>query len=147
LTHGILGITLPLISLPFCSGSDSDRFVEVTPMLQLLRTNGNNPSEEIIKRHIARMQENNLYGSKVRSGVGVLRCNPFVSLTIDGKHLDYSHGCMEAFLYSFKKTSALESGGIAKSDENRMVGQYWLRNPPIAASNDLKTAIREAWKI
>ncbi|MDR1906997.1 MAG: glucose-6-phosphate isomerase [Puniceicoccales bacterium] len=45
----------------------------------------------------------------------------------------------------FKEMSALESGGIANPDENRMVGHYWLRNPPIAPSNDLKTAISEVW--
>jgi glucose-6-phosphate isomerase len=43
----------------------------------------------------------------------------------------------------FKEMAALESGGIANPDENRMVGHYWLRNPAIAPSNDLRTAITE----
>ncbi|MDR1906996.1 MAG: HPr(Ser) kinase/phosphatase [Puniceicoccales bacterium] len=60
LSHEILGITLPLITLPFCSGSDSHRLIEVVAMLQLLKINGNNPAEEITKRLIAHMQENNL---------------------------------------------------------------------------------------
>ncbi|MDR1590584.1 MAG: HPr(Ser) kinase/phosphatase [Puniceicoccales bacterium] len=59
-SYEILGITLPLVTLPLCPGSDSYRLVEVTTMLQLLRANGNNPAEEITKRLIAHMQENNL---------------------------------------------------------------------------------------
>jgi HPr kinase/phosphorylase len=54
----ILGITLPLTLLPFCSGSDSYRLVEVAAALQLLRSNGNNPAKEITKRLIAHLQEN-----------------------------------------------------------------------------------------
>jgi HPr kinase/phosphorylase len=53
----ILGVTLPLVILPSCSGNDAYRLVEVTTMLQLLRANGNNPAEEITKRLIAHMQE------------------------------------------------------------------------------------------
>jgi HPr kinase/phosphorylase len=56
----ILGITLPLITLPLCSGSDSYRLIEVATTLQLLRANGNNPAEEITKRFFAHLQENNL---------------------------------------------------------------------------------------
>ncbi|MDR2812711.1 MAG: glucose-6-phosphate isomerase [Puniceicoccales bacterium] len=45
----------------------------------------------------------------------------------------------------FREMAALESGSIANFDENRMVGHYWLRNPAIAPSGDLKTAISEVW--
>jgi glucose-6-phosphate isomerase len=45
----------------------------------------------------------------------------------------------------FKEMAILESGGIANPDENRMVGHYWLRNPAIAPSNDLRAAITEVW--
>ncbi|MDR1367026.1 MAG: HPr(Ser) kinase/phosphatase, partial [Puniceicoccales bacterium] len=45
----ILGITLPLITLPCCSGSDSCRLIEIATMLQLLKANGNNPAEKIEK--------------------------------------------------------------------------------------------------
>ncbi|MDR1367028.1 MAG: glucose-6-phosphate isomerase [Puniceicoccales bacterium] len=45
----------------------------------------------------------------------------------------------------FKEMAALESGAIANFDEHRMVGHYWLRNPAIAPSNNLKTAISEIW--
>lgn len=45
----------------------------------------------------------------------------------------------------FKEMSFLESGGIANPDENRMVGHYWLRNPAIAPTPELKNAITEVW--
>ncbi|MDR3317681.1 MAG: glucose-6-phosphate isomerase [Puniceicoccales bacterium] len=45
----------------------------------------------------------------------------------------------------FKEMAALESGGIGNPDENRMVGHYWLRNPAIAPSNDLRTMIIDVW--
>lgn len=48
----ILGITLPLTTLPCCSGSDSCRLIEIATMLQLLKANGNNPAEKIEKRLI-----------------------------------------------------------------------------------------------
>lgn len=35
----------------------------------------------------------------------------------------------------------LESGAIANPDENRMVGHYWLRNPSLAPSEELKREI------
>ncbi len=41
----------------------------------------------------------------------------------------------------------LESGGIANPDEKRMVGHYWLRNPKLAPSpeirNEIETTVRE----
>ncbi|MDR2806924.1 MAG: glucose-6-phosphate isomerase [Puniceicoccales bacterium] len=40
----------------------------------------------------------------------------------------------------------LENGSIANRDENRMVGHYWLRNPSIAPSSEIKTAIVELWR-
>jgi serine kinase of HPr protein (carbohydrate metabolism regulator) len=55
----ILGHRLPLINLPFCSGNDSYRLVEVATTLQLLRTSGNNPAKELSQRLIKHMLENN----------------------------------------------------------------------------------------
>ncbi|MDR2200908.1 MAG: HPr(Ser) kinase/phosphatase, partial [Puniceicoccales bacterium] len=55
----ILNHRLPLINLPFCSGNDSYRLVEVATTLQLLRTSGNNPAEELSQRLIKHMLENN----------------------------------------------------------------------------------------
>ncbi|MDR2200909.1 MAG: glucose-6-phosphate isomerase [Puniceicoccales bacterium] len=45
----------------------------------------------------------------------------------------------------FKEMAFLESGGIANGDEQRMVGHYWLRNPSIAPSSDLKKIIGDLW--
>jgi glucose-6-phosphate isomerase len=44
---------------------------------------------------------------------------------------------------AFAAMQALEAGGIANPDENRMVGHYWLRAPQSAPTADLKTEIEE----
>jgi glucose-6-phosphate isomerase len=45
------------------------------------------------------------------------------------------------FTQAFQDMDALERGAIANPDENRMVGHYWLRNPDLAPSANLKQAI------
>lgn len=42
---------------------------------------------------------------------------------------------------AFKDMAALEAGAIANPDENRMVGHYWLRNPDLAPTPELKQEI------
>jgi glucose-6-phosphate isomerase len=42
---------------------------------------------------------------------------------------------------AFADIAALEGGAIANPDEGRMVGHYWLRNPDLAPSPELKQAI------
>ena len=42
---------------------------------------------------------------------------------------------------AFANMTALESGAIANPDENRMVGHYWLRNPPLAPSPEIRKEI------
>lgn len=44
---------------------------------------------------------------------------------------------------AFKDMAALEGGAIANPDENRMVGHYWLRNPDLAPTPELKRDIVE----
>jgi glucose-6-phosphate isomerase len=44
---------------------------------------------------------------------------------------------------AFADMAALESGAIANPDEGRMVGHYWLRNPELAPTPELKAAICE----
>jgi glucose-6-phosphate isomerase len=44
---------------------------------------------------------------------------------------------------AFQDMVALEGGAIANPDENRMVGHYWLRNPDLAPSPELKQEIVE----
>ena len=42
---------------------------------------------------------------------------------------------------AFVDIAALEAGAIANPDEGRMVGHYWLRNPELAPTPELKQAI------
>lgn len=52
------------------------------------------------------------------------------------------HQTMESRITkAFDDVEALESGAIANPDENRMVGHYWLRNPQIAPSEEIRNAI------
>src|SRR5262245_8677367 len=44
---------------------------------------------------------------------------------------------------AFTEMEALEAGGIANHDENRMVGHYWLRAPERAPRPELRRAIEE----
>ncbi len=47
---------------------------------------------------------------------------------------------------AFSDMDALESGAIANPDENRMVGHYWLRNPGLAPSAEIRQAIEDAFE-
>ncbi len=42
---------------------------------------------------------------------------------------------------AFDAMSKLEAGAIANPDENRMVGHYWLRNPSLAPTDEIKSEI------
>jgi len=42
---------------------------------------------------------------------------------------------------AFAAMDALERGGIANPDENRMVGHYWLRNPELSPTAEIRSAI------
>jgi glucose-6-phosphate isomerase len=44
---------------------------------------------------------------------------------------------------AFQDILALEQGAIANTDENRMVGHYWLRDPDLAPTEELKQDIIE----
>lgn len=44
---------------------------------------------------------------------------------------------------AFRSMAALERGAIANPDEGRMVGHYWLRNPAIAPTKEIRNAIQE----
>ncbi len=45
---------------------------------------------------------------------------------------------------AFDDMAALESGAIGNPDENRMVGHYWLRNPSLAPTPEIRLEIEEA---
>jgi len=42
---------------------------------------------------------------------------------------------------AFARMSELEAGAIANPDENRMVGHYWLRNPALAPTSEVRDEI------
>jgi glucose-6-phosphate isomerase len=48
------------------------------------------------------------------------------------------------FEQAFKQMAALESGAIANPDEDRMVGHYWLRDPDLAPTPEIKQEIIES---
>jgi glucose-6-phosphate isomerase len=64
---------------------------------------------------------------------------------LDISRMRFDDTFVEALLPKFQKAFAdmaqLEKGAIANPDENRMVGHYWLRNPDIAPSSELKEEI------
>lgn len=45
------------------------------------------------------------------------------------------------FVKAFADMADLEAGAIANPDEHRMVGHYWLRNPDLAPTPEIKTEI------
>jgi glucose-6-phosphate isomerase len=45
---------------------------------------------------------------------------------------------------AFADMAALEAGAIANPDENRMVGHYWLRNPALAPTLEIRKEIEDA---
>jgi len=44
---------------------------------------------------------------------------------------------------AFEEMDALEKGAIANPDENRMVGHYWLRNPSLAPTAEIRAEIEK----
>jgi len=44
---------------------------------------------------------------------------------------------------AFADMAALEKGAIANPDENRMVGHYWLRNPALAPTQEIRSEIEK----
>jgi glucose-6-phosphate isomerase len=72
---------------------------------------------------------------------------PAIGLALDVSRIDFPadffsrmRGPLEA---AFKEMAELEKGSIANKDENRMVGHYWLRNPSLAPSAEIRKEIEE----
>lgn len=55
---------------------------------------------------------------------------------------DFVDSMRPKFYEAFEAMAALEKGAIANPDEDRMVGHYWLRNPDLAPTPELKQDIR-----
>ena len=54
---------------------------------------------------------------------------------------DFVANMMPKVQKAFDDIKALEAGAIANPDENRLVGHYWLRNPELAPTPELREAI------
>jgi glucose-6-phosphate isomerase len=73
---------------------------------------------------------------------------PEISLLLDISRMNFGDdfwGRMEpAMQRAFSAMAELEKGVIANPDEGRMVGHYWLRNPGLAPSEELRHEIESA---
>ncbi|PSF34555.1 glucose-6-phosphate isomerase [Aphanothece hegewaldii CCALA 016] len=68
-----------------------------------------------------------------------------LGLYVDISRMRFDESLIETlkpkFDQAFESIQALENGAIANPDEDRMVGHYWLRNPDIAPTEDIKNEI------
>lgn len=64
---------------------------------------------------------------------------------VDVSRMRFDDGFVAAmqpkFEQAFKAMAALEAGAIANPDEDRMVGHYWLRDPELAPTPEIKQEI------
>ncbi len=76
-----------------------------------------------------------------------LNLNKAVGITLDISHMKFPQGFFEEMRApmqdAFEQMNALEKGSIANPEENRMVGHYWLRNAPLAPTEEIKIAIEK----
>lgn len=72
---------------------------------------------------------------------------PQLGLSLDLSRLPLPEGYLssqeDAMQQAFAAMAELEKGAIANPDEGRMVGHYWLRNPALAPSAELQSAISD----
>jgi glucose-6-phosphate isomerase len=72
---------------------------------------------------------------------------PEVNLAIDLSRMNVSSEFFSSMEPRVQKAladmAALEKGAIANPDENRMVGHYWLRNPALAPTQEIRKEIEE----
>ena len=71
---------------------------------------------------------------------------PSLGLSIDLSRMNFPEDYFEMMEPRIQKAFAamtdLERGAIANPDENRMVGHYWLRNPALAPSPEIRQEIQ-----
>lgn len=64
---------------------------------------------------------------------------------LDVSRMRFDDAFVEAMQPKFEKAfqdmAALEGGAIANPDENRMVGHYWLRDPDLAPTSEIRQEI------
>ncbi|MBF0344476.1 MAG: glucose-6-phosphate isomerase [Nitrospirae bacterium] len=73
--------------------------------------------------------------------------NRKLGLSLDISRMNFKDGFFDEMKPLIQKAFGamddLESGDIANPDEKRMVGHYWLRNPALAPTPELRTEIEE----
>jgi glucose-6-phosphate isomerase len=73
---------------------------------------------------------------------------PALGLAVDLSRMNVDDAFFAAMEPKVKKAfadmAALEAGAIANPDENRMVGHYWLRNPALAPTPEIRREIEDA---
>lgn len=71
--------------------------------------------------------------------------SPKLGFGLDVSRMPFPDGYLDSMAPRLEKAfadmAALEKGAIANPDENRMVGHYWLRNPELAPTPELRDAI------
>jgi glucose-6-phosphate isomerase len=72
---------------------------------------------------------------------------PALGLTVDLSRMniddDFFAAMEPRIQQAFASMAALEKGAVANPDENRMVGHYWLRNPALAPTLEIRKEIEE----
>jgi glucose-6-phosphate isomerase len=72
---------------------------------------------------------------------------PEIELALDISRMNFSEGFLAQMeprmQQAFVAMEKLEHGAIANGDEGRMVGHYWLRNPPLAPTPEIKQEIEK----
>jgi glucose-6-phosphate isomerase len=70
---------------------------------------------------------------------------PTIDLIVDISRMRFDDGFFErmqpSMAAAFVAMAELERGAIANPDENRMVGHYWLRNPALAKTTEIRDEI------
>jgi glucose-6-phosphate isomerase len=73
--------------------------------------------------------------------------HPSLGFFLDTSRIDYDESFVQRLApqleRAFRDMQALEAGAIANPDEQRMVGHYWLRNPALAPSPEIRAEIEQ----
>src|SRR5712672_1445496 len=70
-----------------------------------------------------------------------------IGMSLDISRMNFPPEFIESMkgpmIKAFESMAALERGAIANPDENRMVGHYWLRNPALAPTPEIRVEIEK----
>jgi glucose-6-phosphate isomerase len=70
-----------------------------------------------------------------------------IGMSLDVSRMNFSDDFLQSMeprmQKAFEAMAALEKGAIANPDENRMVGHYWLRNPALAPTPEIRSQIEQ----